>query len=238
STLAFTPRIKAYFGKPDNDDYAHYAGHVDWKLRWAQDNGLVLTGLYRQGTEGRNAMQFEAAWPLQRTFLNMHGYLPLQYYKGYGETLLGYNQKSSGQVRLGLALVPEGAVRSRHTYVSGDGLDCLGLRQGTQHLVWRERSMAEPFSGGIKQGVGNGGRCRHRRRFAGSHGRLVLTVEQQHLDGRNIGERNNGVRTPFEVDHTFGVERDFFLEGATEHLNDVSVNLVPDAIRIHHHTGI
>lgn len=106
STLAFTPRIKAYFGKPDNDDYAHYAGHVDWKLRWAQDNGLVLTGLYRQGTEGRNAMQFEAAWPLQRTFLSMNGYLHLQYFKGYGETLLGYNQKSSGQVRLGLALVP------------------------------------------------------------------------------------------------------------------------------------
>jgi len=106
STLAFTPRVKAYFGKPDNDDYAHYAGHVDWKLRWAQDNGLVLTGLYRQGTEGRNAMQFEAAWPLQRTFLSMNGYLHLQYFKGYGETLLGYNQKSSGQVRLGLALVP------------------------------------------------------------------------------------------------------------------------------------
>ena len=106
STLAFTPRVKAYFGKPDNDDYAHYAGHVDWKLRWAQDNGLVLTGLYRQGTEGRNAMQFEAAWPLQRTFLNMNGYVHLQYFKGYGETLVGYNEKSSGQVRLGLALVP------------------------------------------------------------------------------------------------------------------------------------
>ncbi len=106
STLAFTPRVKAYFAKPDNDDYAHYAGHVDWKLRWAQDDGLVLTGLYRQGTEGRNAMQFEAAWPLRRTFLNMNGYLHVQYFKGYGETLLGYNQRSPGQVRVGLALVP------------------------------------------------------------------------------------------------------------------------------------
>src|SRR5690606_17784339 len=78
STLAFAPRVKAYFGKPDNDDYGHYAGHVDWKLRWAQDDGLVLTGLYRQGTEGRNAMQFEAAWPLRRTFLNMNGYVHVQ----------------------------------------------------------------------------------------------------------------------------------------------------------------
>lgn len=106
STLAFMPRVKAYFATPDNQDYAHYAGHVDWKLRWAQDDGLVLTGLYRQGTEGRNATQLEAAWPLRRTFLNMNGYVHVQYFKGYGETLLGYNQKSSGQVRLGLALVP------------------------------------------------------------------------------------------------------------------------------------
>lgn len=106
STLAFTPRVKAYFASRDNDDYAHYAGHVDWKLRWAQDNGLVLSGLYRQGTRGRTAMQLEAAWPLRRTFLNMNGYVHLQYFKGYGETLLGYNEKSSGQLRLGLAFVP------------------------------------------------------------------------------------------------------------------------------------
>ncbi|HUH88754.1 MAG TPA: phospholipase A [Pusillimonas sp.] len=106
STLTFAPRIKTYFAKNENNDYADYAGHVDWKLRWAQDNGLILSGLYRQGASGRTAMQVEAAWPLRRSFLNMNGYLHVQYFKGYGETLLGYNQKSSGQVRLGLALVP------------------------------------------------------------------------------------------------------------------------------------
>src|SRR5690606_31161954 len=107
STLTFAPRIKSYFSMEDhNRDYADYVGHVDWKLRFAQDNGLVLTGLYRQGDKSRNAMQFEAAWPLRRTFLNMNGYLHVQYYKGYAETLLGYNHKSDGQIRLGIALVP------------------------------------------------------------------------------------------------------------------------------------
>ncbi len=106
STLTFSPRVKSYFSQRQNDDYADYAGHVDWKLRWAQDNGLVLTGLYQQGKKGRNAMQLEAAWPLKRTFLNMNGYVHLQYFRGYGETLLGYQHKSPGQVRLGLALVP------------------------------------------------------------------------------------------------------------------------------------
>ncbi|MGB3290273.1 MAG: phospholipase A [Burkholderiaceae bacterium] len=106
STLTFAPRFKSYFGVSNNPDYADYAGHVDWKLRWAQDNGLVLSGLYRQGQQGRNATQLEAAWPLRRTFLNMNGYLHVQYFKGYGETLLGYNHKSDGQVRVGISLVP------------------------------------------------------------------------------------------------------------------------------------
>lgn len=107
STLTFAPRVKAYFKMDeDNKDYRDYAGNVDWKLRFAQDNGLVLTGLYRHGRAGHNATTLEAAWPLRRTFLNMNGYFHVQYFKGYGETILGYNQKSDGQLRIGLALVP------------------------------------------------------------------------------------------------------------------------------------
>ncbi|SHI13724.1 phospholipase A [Pollutimonas bauzanensis] len=106
STLTFAPRVKAYFGVSNNPDYADYAGHMDWKLRWAQDNGLVLSGMYRQGRESRSTTLVEAAWPLRRTFLNMNGYLHVQYFKGYGETVLGYNHKSAPQVRIGLALIP------------------------------------------------------------------------------------------------------------------------------------
>lgn len=106
STLTFAPRIKSYFGMGNNRDYTDYAGYVDWKLRWAQDNGLVLSGLYRHGSNGRSTTQIEAAWPLRRTFLDMNGYLHVQYFQGYGQTLLGYDRKSDPQVRLGIALVP------------------------------------------------------------------------------------------------------------------------------------
>jgi outer membrane phospholipase A len=106
STLTFAPRVKSYFKTGNNPDYADYAGHVDWKLRWAQDNGLALGGMYRQGHHGRASTQIDASWPLRRTFLNMNGYLHVQYFRGYGETLLGYRQKSEPQVRIGLALVP------------------------------------------------------------------------------------------------------------------------------------
>ncbi len=106
STLSFTPRYKQYFSIEENPDYKDYVGKIDWRLRWAQDDGLVLTGLYRRGKGGRESTQLEAAWPLKRTFLNMNGYLYAQYFKGYNETLLGYDQKTGSQVRFGLALVP------------------------------------------------------------------------------------------------------------------------------------
>jgi len=106
STLSFMPRFKYYIMTDQDMRYPDSLGRVDWKLRWAQDDGLVLSGLYRQGAGGRNATQMEAAWPLKRTFLHMNGYLYAQYFRGYGETLLDYNQKHDPQFRIGIALVP------------------------------------------------------------------------------------------------------------------------------------
>src|SRR5690606_24606984 len=107
STLTFSPKIKAYFDVEDeNPDYSDYAGHVDWQLRWAQDNGAVVSALYRQGASSRRTTQLDFAWPLRRTWLNMNGYLHLQYFNGYGETLLGYNRRNESQFRVGLSIVP------------------------------------------------------------------------------------------------------------------------------------
>jgi outer membrane phospholipase A len=107
STLTFAPKVKAYFGvASENSDYADYAGRVDWQLRWAQDNGAVISAMYRQGDQRRRTTQLDFAWPLQRTWLNMNGYLHLQYFNGYGETLLGYNRREDSQFRVGLSIVP------------------------------------------------------------------------------------------------------------------------------------
>lgn len=107
STLTFAPRIKGYFALGDqNRDYTDYTGWVDYHLRWAQDNGLVASLMYRQGDSARRTAQLDLAWPLKRTFLNMNGYLHLQYFNGYGDTLLGYNQRQSSQIGIGLSLVP------------------------------------------------------------------------------------------------------------------------------------
>jgi outer membrane phospholipase A len=107
STLSFAPRVKGYFALADqNRDYTDYTGWVDWHLRWAQDNGLIASVMYRQGDSARRTTQLDLAWPLKRTFLNMNGYLHLQYFNGYGDTLLGYNQRQKSQIGIGLSLVP------------------------------------------------------------------------------------------------------------------------------------
>ena len=106
STLQFAPRLKAYFATSDNPDYKDYFGHVDWKLSWRQDHGLSVAALYKRGRHGRDAKQVELAWPLKRTPLNMNGYFFVQYYQGYGETLLNYRTKVGPHVRMGLALTP------------------------------------------------------------------------------------------------------------------------------------
>lgn len=106
STLSFAPKIKAYVSKGDeNEDYADYAGYVDWNLRWEQDNGPVVSAMYRQGDQRRRTTQLDVAWPL-RSWFDLNGYVHLQYFNGYGETLLGYNERHKSQFRIGLSIVP------------------------------------------------------------------------------------------------------------------------------------
>lgn len=106
-TLSFMPRIKQYIGvSSSNADYKDYMGQVAWQLRWQQAHGLGLTGSFQQGKAGRKTTQIDLSWPLQRTPLNMNGYLYAQYYRGYGETLLHYNRHQQSQIRFGIALTP------------------------------------------------------------------------------------------------------------------------------------
>lgn len=106
AVLSFQPRLKAYVFMNENPDYRQYMGRVDWNLRYARTNGLVLSGRYTQGSHGRESKQVAIAWPLKRTPLDLNGYLYGQFYSGYGETLLNYRTKASSQFRIGLALVP------------------------------------------------------------------------------------------------------------------------------------
>ncbi len=75
-------------------------------MRLGRDDGLMLSTLLRRGTQDKNSTQFDLSYPLrQSVFSGVGAFLHLQYFNGYGETLLDYKAPRSSQLRLGFSLV-------------------------------------------------------------------------------------------------------------------------------------
>lgn len=108
--VAFSPKLYTYLEKSENPDIAEYRGYVDWQFTLAQESGLRLATTLRLGTEGHGSVLLDASYPFAdipplRAIGLQHGYLHLQYFNGYGETILTYDEKLSWQLRIGLMLV-------------------------------------------------------------------------------------------------------------------------------------
>ncbi|RLB92467.1 MAG: phospholipase [Deltaproteobacteria bacterium] len=105
--LIFGPKIYGYLNKSGhNSDIQKYRGNVDWIFRYGREDGLILASLFRIGTTGRGSAQFDLSYPLRRSFFaRTGGFLYLQVFKGYGESLLDYKHNSGTQVRVGFAFV-------------------------------------------------------------------------------------------------------------------------------------
>lgn len=103
--LTFSPKIYAYLDKDENPDIQHYRGYADWQLRYGREDGLMVTGLYRQGTKGYASGQLDISYPLSDRILSRTGtFAHLQLFSGYGETLLDYDKERDTQIRLGISV--------------------------------------------------------------------------------------------------------------------------------------
>jgi outer membrane phospholipase A len=103
--LSFLPKIYSYIEKDDNPDIQQYRGYADWQLRYGREDGLIATGLYRQGTKGYASGQVDISYPISdRLFGRTGTFIHLQLFSGYGETLLDYNQDRDTQLRIGLSV--------------------------------------------------------------------------------------------------------------------------------------
>lgn len=100
--LHFTlqPRVWGYLGDlSDNPDIDAYRGYFDLRamLTWKD---VQLSAFGRMGNEGQNhSVQIDLTYRVPKTAV----YLDLQYFTGYGESLLQYNQRSDVW-RVGIAL--------------------------------------------------------------------------------------------------------------------------------------
>jgi phospholipase A1 len=98
------PRAWIYLGDlSDNPDIAIYRGYADLRAIIGH-KGLQLSALGRMGNEAnRGSVQLDLTYPLTRLWGTFSVYLHAQYFTGFGESLLDYNQRSSA-FRAGFSL--------------------------------------------------------------------------------------------------------------------------------------
>jgi outer membrane phospholipase A len=104
--VSISPKIYAYLEKDDNPDIPYYRGYSDVLVKVGQTDGMQLATTLRKGTgEDPYSVELDLSYPLKIARLgNLGGYLHLQYFNGYGESLIDYNQKVRSQFRIGLMI--------------------------------------------------------------------------------------------------------------------------------------
>ncbi len=105
-------RTSAYFQIDENPDIARYRGYVELTLRGGYDRGFQLSADVRGNPRGYGSAEFNATWPaIETPFLKLilprtlGGYAQIQYFNGYGESLLDYDVRRKDQLRFGLMIV-------------------------------------------------------------------------------------------------------------------------------------
>ena len=105
--LEFTPKFYTYLSKGENPDIANYRGYVDWRLRHDAGGQWITTAVARVGTAHKASLLVDMSRRTRDVKVGpLSGYLHLQFFDGYGESILDYNVRRHTQVRLGLAIVP------------------------------------------------------------------------------------------------------------------------------------
>ena len=104
--LILSPKIYTYIADlSDNPDIAKYRGYCEFRATLGKNERPSLSFIGRLGEHGdKGSMQFDLIIPLRSRLLDFASFFQVQYFDGYGESLLLYNQRSSS-VRAGFSLV-------------------------------------------------------------------------------------------------------------------------------------
>lgn len=100
------PRAWFYVGDlSDNPDIDRFRGYADLKVSAGWQRGLMLSALGRLGDEwDRGSLQLDLTYPMMSLLSGSFSvYLHAQYFTGYGESLLLYNERSEA-FRVGFSL--------------------------------------------------------------------------------------------------------------------------------------
>jgi len=100
------PKIWAYVADmSDNPNLNDYRGYGELTLTWGEKDSLNASVFLRAGQSLRyGAAQVDVTYPLDALYKNFAAYFLVQYWNGYGESLLNYD-KHTQTVRFGISLV-------------------------------------------------------------------------------------------------------------------------------------
>ena len=105
--IEFTPKFYAYESKSENADIPLYRGYVDWRLRHDVGGQWITTVVARTGTAGKGSLLVDMSRRTRDLRMGpLSGYLHLQFFNGYGESIVDYNVRRAAEFRVGLAIVP------------------------------------------------------------------------------------------------------------------------------------
>lgn len=101
------PKLWTYLAKGgENPDISEYRGYNEIYFQYGNEDSWLLAMKVRPGRLNHSAYQVELSWPTRKAiFSRTGGFLFLQYFDGYGENLLNYNERSDHQIRIGFAIV-------------------------------------------------------------------------------------------------------------------------------------
>ena len=101
------PKIYDYLQKSDNPDIANYRGYADLQIKYGKDDRWQLSALARKGqSSGKGSLQLDLSYPLDHVVEGTTGsFFLLQYFNGWGEDILDYNNRIGAQIRAGFMIV-------------------------------------------------------------------------------------------------------------------------------------
>lgn len=100
------PLIHNYISNDENPDLEDYRGYVDWLIGLGSKGGVNIWAVVRKGERSDyGSIEANISYPLSKLSKgDLTGWLMLQYFGGYGESLIDYNKKLDSQLRLGIAI--------------------------------------------------------------------------------------------------------------------------------------
>ncbi len=149
---------------------------------------------------------------------------------GAGE---GKDRRAGGEraeERAAIGHVQRRRVTDRCRIGRGRGLSAARTRSGV-------RGIAEAHARRIEHGVADRRRARHRGRFARASGGS-LGAAHQDVDVRHVGETGGSDRRPIRARRRPSAREAHSLEDPAGRLDDVAVDLMADAVRIDHLSGV